>query len=93
MSERYGVCPICDNVLKEHTVQNFIDCITESSHMRPQFVKSEHASAISFGRRALAKNHDALDVINGLLESPHLSNFGNTMNYEDLLKKLKDLLS
>jgi len=89
MSDKSENCPVCKNKIKEHRYGmclDFMDCIEKLMNN-----KSDTESIDV--KLVLAKNREALEVINGLLESPHLSNFGNTMNYEDLLKKLKDLLS
>ena len=92
MSDKSENCPICKNKIKDHTVENFIVCIENLINQNKDDTDRYLTSLPSY-RLVLAKNREALEVVNGLLESPHLSNFGNTMNYEDLLKKLKDLLS
>ena len=60
MSDKSENCPVCEHGIKEHTVQNFIDCIEKLMNKKPSY--------FSVTSPTEAKNQEALKVINGLLE-------------------------
>ena len=61
MNDKTENCPVCSNVLKEHTVQEMLVCIEK-------LIKEKPSNYVS---PTLTKNQQALKVINGLLELSH----------------------
>jgi nucleoside-diphosphate-sugar epimerase len=59
-SDKSETCPVCSNEIKNHTVQNFIDCIEKLMNKKPSYFNVTSPTE--------AKNQEALKVINGLLE-------------------------
>ena len=58
-------CPVCENKLKEHTVQNFIDCIEKLMKKQNSLV----INSSNYEIQVSATIEEALKSINVLLEN------------------------
>ena len=94
MSDKSKNCPVCSNVLKEHTAQELIYCIDKLLKEKP----SNYVSP------TLAKNQEALKVINELIENYEINldmymtsdqpdNYFMTKQTIDDLEKIKRALT
>ena len=94
MPDKSKNCPVCSNVLKEHTVQELIYCIDKLLEEKP----SNYVSP------TLAKNQEALKVIDELLENYEINldmymtsdqpdNYFMTKQTVDDLEKIKRVLT
>ena len=88
-------CPVCENKIEAHTVQNFMDCIEK-------FINQwEYPNCIDLVDREGKKIREVLVIVHYFLyESPYLARYKDYLttkimikgqgNPEDLLKVLKD---
>ena len=83
-------CPVCENKLKEHTVQNFIDCIEKLMKKQNSLV----INSSNYEIQVSATIEEALKQIGGLLESPHVKRVMVTpeVSLVVILEKLKKTL-
>ena len=66
MSDKSENCPVCSNVIKEHTVQNFIDCI-EKLLEKNEGKRHNLMNPSKLILTGNAKNQEALKLIDNLL--------------------------
>ena len=97
MFDKSEYCPVCHMQIKEHRVQNFIDCIEKLINQN---------DSLDDKPSSLAKNQEALKVIDEILEKtrsilqecdkdPDKNDLAikYLLNQKQLLNKLKETLS
>jgi len=95
MSDKSENCPVCKYKLKEHRVQDFIDCIEKLMNKKNSFEINSSS----------AKNQEAMTMITDLLKKtrlmlqecdkdPDLNDLliKYLLNQKDLLEKLRNIL-
>ena len=103
MSDKSENCPVCKYKLKDHRVQDFIDCIQKLfEKIEGERTETNPTKIILTGN---AKNQEALSVITDLLvavakiriecdKDPNLNKLviKYLLNQKELLEKLRDIL-
>ena len=94
----YFHCPVCFQEVKEHRVQNLIDCIEKFSNQYKDDI--ENGDPVTKVQRKIAKTQESLEITDLLLYSPYLARYESYLrnqimfkgqgNPENLLKVLKD---